>query len=95
MAVCVRLQRHGSTHRPFYHIVATDSRKKLRGQVLDRLGHYDPAGEPSKIVMDEARLRFWYEKGAELSNTVAKIAKIQNVKLERAKTTPARAKKAK
>jgi len=95
MAVCVRLQRHGNTHRPFYHIVATDSRKKLGGQVLERLGHYDPAGEPSKIVVDESRLAFWYERGAELSNTVAKIAKIQKIKLERAKTSPARAKKAK
>lgn len=95
MAVCVRLQRHGNTHRPFYHIVATDSRKKLGGQILERLGHYDPAGEPSKIVVDESRLAFWYEKGAELSNTVAKIAKIQKIKLERAKTAPARAKKAK
>jgi small subunit ribosomal protein S16 len=94
MAVCVRLERHGSKHRPFYHIVATDSRKKMGGEILERVGHYDPAGEPSKIVVDEARLRFWFERGAELSNTVAKIAKIQNVKLERAKTVT-RAKKSK
>lgn len=95
MAVCVRLQRHGNTHRPFYHIVATDSRKKLSGQILERLGHYDPASEPSHIVLDEARFRYWYERGAELSGMVAKIAKIQNIKLERAKTATASAKKSK
>ncbi len=95
MAVCVRLQRHGNKHRPFYHIVATDSRKKLGGEVLERLGHYDPASELSTIVIDEARIRFWYERGAELTSTVAKIAKIQKIKLERAKTHTARPKKAK
>jgi small subunit ribosomal protein S16 len=86
MALTLRLQRHGTIHRPYYHIVAMDSRKKARGAVLEKLGHYDPASEPSLVDFKEDRIRHWYATGATVSNTVAVIMKKKNVKLERTRT---------
>ncbi len=83
MAVHVRLSRHGTTNRPFYHIVAADHRKARDGKFIERIGYYDPGQNPSLIGLKEDRLQFWFARGAQLSNTVMHIAKINKVKLER------------
>jgi small subunit ribosomal protein S16 len=83
MAVHVRLQRHGSTHRPFYHVVATDHRNARNGKFIEKLGYYDPAHEPSTFELKAERIQFWYSKGAQLSTTVAKLAKLKNIDLRR------------
>ncbi|MES2744062.1 MAG: 30S ribosomal protein S16 [Bdellovibrionota bacterium] len=82
----LRLQRHGSTHRPFYHIVATDSRNARDGKFLEKLGYYDPKAEPSIIELKVDRANYWYERGAEVSTAVASIFRAKKIKLERAKT---------
>jgi len=84
--VTLRLARHGNKHRPFYHVVAADHRKKIKGRFLERLGFYDPNGNPSKFTLDAERVQFWYSKGAHVSNTVLKLAKLQKIPLERAQT---------
>lgn len=86
MAVTIRLQRQGTRNRPFYHIVATDSRKKRDGAVLEKVGFYDPAGEPSLIEIKGDRVQFWFERGAQMSNTVSNLVGIKKVSLARAKT---------
>ena len=83
MAVHVRLSRHGSTHRPFYHIVAADHRKARDGRFIERLGYYDPNKNPSIINLKEDRLQYWFGHGAHLTDTVKKLVKVQNIKLER------------
>lgn len=83
MAVHLRLQRHGSKHRPFYHVVATDHRSSRDGRFIEKLGYYDPAHEPSTIELDADRVQFWYSKGAQLSNTVEKFAKLKKIELKR------------
>ncbi len=82
----LRLQRHGSTHRPFYHIVATDSRNARDGKFIEKLGYYDPSAEPSIIELKVDRATYWYERGADVSVAVASIFKAKSIKLERAKT---------
>lgn len=90
MAVTLRLQRHGSIHRPFYHIVAADSRMPRDGRFLEKVGYYDPRKEPSVMELKEDRLHYWYCNGAKLSNAVATICKKKNIKLDRkAGQTPA------
>jgi len=89
MAVHIRLQRKGATHRPFYHLVVTDQRNPRDGRFIEKLGYYDPAGEPSVIELKEDRVQYWYSKGAQLSQTVAKLVKIKKLALERAKTQAA------
>ena len=83
MAVTIRLARHGSTHRPFYHIVAADHRKARDGRFIEKLGYYDPNHNPSIIEMKNDRVQYWYSKGATMSPTVTKLAKISKVELSR------------
>jgi small subunit ribosomal protein S16 len=89
MAVHLRLARHGSKHRPYYHLVAADHRMRRDGRFIEKLGTYDPASEPSMVDFREARIQFWYERGAQLSPTVAKLLKAKNIKVERKATTTA------
>lgn len=83
MAVTMRLQRHGNTHRPFYHIVVADSRMARNGRFIEKLGYYDPNQNPSVMEIKEDRAQFWYERGATVSNTVETILKRKNLKLDR------------
>lgn len=83
MAVHIRLQRHGNTHRPFYHVVATDHRNPRDGRYLEKLGLYDPNKNPSFIELKSDRLQHWYSKGAQMSPTVGKLVKTQDIKLSR------------
>jgi small subunit ribosomal protein S16 len=85
MATTLRLQVHGTHKRPYYHVVAADSRKKLGGQILEKLGVYDPRLEPSKIELKADRIQEWFGKGATVSNTVAVLIKRAGIKLERTK----------
>jgi small subunit ribosomal protein S16 len=82
----LRLQRHGAKHRPFYHIVATDSRNARDGRFIEKLGYYDPTREPSVMEVNTDRLSYWYGRGANVSEAVATILRQKKIVLERAKT---------
>jgi small subunit ribosomal protein S16 len=69
MAVVLRLTRRGTRHRPYYHIVATDSRNKRDGSFIEDLGIYDPLGE-TQLALDEEKAKRWLRAGARQSNTV-------------------------
>lgn len=83
MAVHIRLQRKGNTHRPFYHMVATDHRNPRDGRFIEKLGYYDPMANPSIIELKEDRVQFWYGKGAQLTKAAEKLVKLKKYKLER------------
>jgi small subunit ribosomal protein S16 len=87
MAVSIRLQRKGSTHRPFYHLVATDSRNARDGRFIEKLGHYDPMSHPSVVEIKADRIQYWYRNGAQLSDMVQKLVKIQKISLDRTPAT--------
>lgn len=91
MAVHVRLSRHGTRNRPFYHVVAADHKMRRDGRFIEKLGVYDPKNELSHIELKEDRIRFWYERGAQLSPAVAQLLKVKNIKLERQKTAAKKA----
>ncbi len=69
----IRLARLGRKKRPFYRIVATDSRSPRDGKFLEILGTYDPLKEPSEISFNKEKIDGWVNKGAQLSNRVQKI----------------------
>ncbi len=75
--VVIRLARGGSKKRPFYNIVAADSRNRRDGRFIERVGFYNPvasgAEEPLRIAVD--RLTYWQQNGAQLSPTVARLVK--------------------
>lgn len=75
--VVIRLARGGANKRPFYSIVAADSKFAANGRFIERVGFYDPkapVGRESFRVNGE-RLAFWQGKGAKLSPTVARLVK--------------------
>jgi len=73
MAVSLRLQRHGTTHRPFYKLVAADSRTVRDGRFLEMLGTYDSVSNPHKINFDLERVDYWLSNGAVASTTVKSL----------------------
>ena len=75
MAVKIRLQRHGRGKRPFYHIVASDSRTRRDGKYIERLGDYNPLTSPATIHLDVDKTVDWLMKGAEPTDTVHAILK--------------------
>lgn len=73
MATKIRLKRMGTTKRPFYRIVAIDSRLAVSGPALEILGTYSPLLKPGKVTVDEAKVFQWLDTGAEPSETVAAL----------------------
>jgi len=76
MAVVIRLSRQGSKKRPFYRIVAADRREKRDGRFLELLGTYNPKASESKTTVAPERLAYWLSKGAQPSETVAKLCQL-------------------
>jgi len=85
--VVIRLARGGAKKRPFFTIVATDSRSSRDGRFVERVGFYNPMATPSetKFRIAADRLHHWCSVGAQVSPTVARLVKMF------AKATPAAA----
>jgi small subunit ribosomal protein S16 len=66
----IRLARRGSTHRPFYRFVVSDSRKTPTARAVETLGYYDPMRKPSQFEIDVERAEEWIKKGAIPSDRV-------------------------
>jgi len=73
LAVHIRLRRMGKKKRPFYRIVAADSRRARDGRFLEVLGTYNPIERPAVVTVQEDRLSYWLNEGAEPSDTVASL----------------------
>lgn len=73
MAVKLRLQRHGRKGKPFYHLVAADSRARRDGKFIERVGFYDPNHDPAHIDVNIDRALYWLNNGAEPTNTARSV----------------------
>ena len=75
--VVIRLARGGSKKRPFYNVVVTDSRMRRDSHSIERLGYYNPvaAGADVRLHFEEDRVNYWLSKGAQMSDTVARLFK--------------------
>ena len=85
MPVKIRLRRDGAKKRPFYHVVAADSRRARNGRFIEELGYYNPivaADAEPILVLKEDRIRYWLSVGAQPSETAAALLKKQGI-LER------------
>ncbi len=78
MPVSIRLRRTGTTRRPSYRVVVTDSRSPRDGRFIEIIGHYNPLSEPPTVKIDRAKAQAWISKGAQPSNTVKRL--MQRVK---------------
>ncbi len=79
MPVKIRLQRHGKKGKPFYWIVAADSRAKRDGKFLDKLGTYNPNTNPASITIDVDGAVQWLNNGAQPTDTARAILSYKGV----------------
>ena len=75
--VKIRLKRFGAKKRPYYRVVAIDSRKPRDGRALEYLGTYNPMTEPSEIDLKRERIEHWVALGAQLSPQMKPLLKRQ------------------
>lgn len=73
VVVKLRLRRMGAIDKPFYRIVAVDSRKKRDGKYLESVGYYDPKTDPFTLKIDTEKSLKWLEVGAQPSETVRSL----------------------
>ena len=79
MAVKIILSRMGAKKAPFYRIVVADSRYPRDGRFIEEVGYYDPTKEPSVINIDEEKAKTWLANGAQPTDTVKALLKIQGI----------------
>ncbi|VEU81201.1 30S ribosomal protein S16 [Haploplasma axanthum] len=77
MAVKIRLQRFGSNKKPFYRVVASDSKAPRDGKFLEIIGTYDPLID--KVSIDAAKVTKWLDNGAKPTDTVKSLFRKYNV----------------
>ena len=73
MSVVIRLMRAGAKKRPFFRMVAADSRRQRDGRFLEILGHYNPLSQPYELVVHKDKVETWISKGAQPSEQVASL----------------------
>jgi small subunit ribosomal protein S16 len=81
MAVVIRLTRVGTSKKPRYRIVATDSRFPIKGRNLENLGSYNPFNKEKGLIVKAEKVTSWIKKGAKLSNTLSKLFKNAKISL--------------
>ncbi len=83
MPVKIRLQRHGKKGKPFFWIVAADSRAKRDGKFLEKLGTYNPNTNPASINLDVDSAVQWLQNGAQPTDTTRAILSYKGVLLKK------------
>ncbi|MEO0690840.1 MAG: 30S ribosomal protein S16 [Pseudomonadota bacterium] len=86
MAIALRLSRGGAKKRPYYRIVAADSRSPRDGKYLEQIGTYNPLlakDSPERVKLNEDRARYWLGVGAQPSDRVLRFLDAAGI-LERA-----------
>ena len=76
MAMKIRLARCGSKKRPFYRVVATDSRMPRDGRLIEKLGTYNPLlakDSEERVKLDLDRIKYWLGEGAQPTDRVARM----------------------
>ena len=73
--VKIRLARAGAKKRPFYHLVAADSRSPRDGRFIERLGFFNPiaVGGEVRLRVDTERVEHWVARGAQMTERAAKL----------------------
>ena len=69
----IRLRRTGQKHQPSYRLVVADQNARRDGDFVEIVGHYNPRSEPTEIVVNEERIKYWLGVGAQPSDTVHRI----------------------
>jgi small subunit ribosomal protein S16 len=84
MAVVIRMMRAGAKKRPFFRMVAADSRRQRDGRFLEILGHYNPLTQPYELVVHKDKVEAWLSKGAQPSEQAASLLRSLGISMHRA-----------
>ena len=94
MAMKIRLARGGSKKRPFYRIVAADSRMPRDGRFIEKLGTYNPLlpkDSEERVKMDLERIQYWVSQGAQVTDRVARFLEAAGVNEKTERSNPKKA----
>ena len=95
MAMKIRLARGGSKKRPFYRIVASDSRMPRDGRFIEKLGTYNPLlpkDSEERVKMDVERVKYWLDQGAKPTDRVARFLEAAGTLEKTERNNPEKAK---
>jgi len=73
--VKIRLRRMGAPKKPSYRVVVAESHAPRNGAFISIIGRYDPLTEPETIAIEEQAALDWLRKGAQPTETVARLLK--------------------
>lgn len=79
----IRLQKKGRKKRPIFHIVVADSKVARDGRIIEQVGRYDNVTEKKEVVLNEDRILYWLDTGAQPSDTVRKILRNEGILYKR------------
>jgi len=91
MAMKIRLARGGSKKRPFYRIVAADSRMPRDGRYIEKLGTYNPLlpkDSEERVKMDLDRVKYWMGEGAQVTDRVSRMLEAAGVIEKKERNNP-------
>jgi small subunit ribosomal protein S16 len=94
MSVVLRMARAGTKKRPFYHIVAADSRFPRDGRFIERLGYYNPLlpkDNADRLKLDLEKVKAWIAKGAQPSDRIMRFLDAAGVAKREARNNPQKA----
>jgi small subunit ribosomal protein S16 len=94
MAIALRLSRGGAKKRPYYRIVAADSRSPRDGKYLEQIGTYNPLlakDDPARVKLNEDRARYWLGVGAQPSDRVLRFLDAAGIQERAARNNPQKA----
>jgi len=91
MAIKIRLARGGSKKRPFYSIVAADSRMPRDGRFIEKLGTYNPLlakDSEERVKMNVERVQYWLGEGAQVTDRVARMLEAAGLSEKKERNNP-------
>lgn len=94
MAMKIRLARGGSKKRPFYRIVAADSRMPRDGRYIEKLGTYNPLlpkDSEERVKMDVERIQYWMSHGAQPTDRISRMLEAAGVIEKKERNNPKKA----
>ncbi|MDR5652876.1 30S ribosomal protein S16 [Ruixingdingia sedimenti] len=94
MSMKIRLARGGSKKRPYYAIVASDSRMPRDGRFLEKLGTYNPLlakDSEDRVKMNMERVQYWLDQGAQPTDRVARFLEAAGARPKAARNNPKQA----
>ena len=95
MATKIRLARGGSKKRPFYRIVAADTRAPRDGRFIEKLGTYNPLlakDNAERVTMNKERVQYWLDQGAQPTDRVLRFLDAEGMMKREARNNPNKAK---